>query len=205
MRQYSTSSSSEQEQPRESQGGPNIFKDTRSRKCTTNRGKKCNICTPMDVSVQVILGPITNGTQETGEQPQQISDGCEDIENAHDFRVRVSTLRRPGQPPNAIILCPSRRRRPAGWPTGVQSGFPPRPDSSEKPDLPPKPVHLRTWQCTQSDLEQDQNQDECEYLEPVSRHKYEEPDDSAFQMDKVEEEEEENHHDPWEEWKNSCK
>ena len=54
---------------------------------------------------------------------------------------------------NAIILHPSRRRRLAGWPAGVWSGFPPRPDSSEKPDFPQKPACLRTWQCTQSDLD----------------------------------------------------
>ena len=102
----------------------------------------------------------------------------------------------PEQPPNAIILHPSRRRRPAGWPTGVQCGFLPRPDSSEKPNLPPKPCHLKTWQCTQSDPKQDQNEDECEYLEPVPRNEYEEPGDSTFQTDKGEEEEEENHCEP---------
>ena len=132
---------------------------------------------------------------KTGKQPQQTSYWGEDIENAHDFRARVPTLRRrPGQPPNAMILHPSRRRRPAGWPAGVQSGFPPRPDSSEKPDLPSKPACLRIWQCTQSDPEQNQNDDEYEYLEPVPRHKYEEPSDSTFQTDKGEEEEEENHY-----------
>ena len=130
------------------------------------------------------------------EQPQQTSDWCKDIENAQEFKARLPTLRRrPDQPPNAIILHHSWRRRPAGWSAGVQSGFPLRPDSSEKPDLP-KPAYLRTWHCTQSDLEQDQNQDECKYLEPVPRHEYKEPDDSPFQSDKGEEEKEENHYNP---------
>ena len=39
-----------------------------------------------------------------------------------------------------------------------------------KPDLPSKPACLRTWQFMQSDLEQDQNEGECDYLEPVPRH-----------------------------------
>ena len=64
-----------------------------------------------------------------------------------------------------------------------------------KSDLPPKPDHLRTWQYTQSDPEQDQNEDECKYLEPVPRHEYKKPGDSAIQTDKGEEEEEENHYD----------
>ena len=122
---------------------------------------------------------------EKEKQPQQVSDWSEDIENACDARARVPTLKgRPGQPPNTIILHPSRRRRPVGQPAGGWSGFPPRPDSSEKCDLPPKPAHLRTWQCTQSDPEQDQNENECEYLEPVPRHEYKEPGDSTFQTDK---------------------
>ena len=36
-----------EDQPRVSASVPNIFKDSRQEKCTTNRGKKCNICTPM--------------------------------------------------------------------------------------------------------------------------------------------------------------
>lgn len=128
----SSSSSSaeheEQQQPRVSAGAPNISKDSRQQKSKTNRGKKGDICTLL-----VHLCPKdtwSNEAQESEkeeEQPQQVS-------------ARVPTLRRNlGQPPNAIILCLSRRRRPAGWPTGVQSGLPPRPDLSAKPDLPARP------------------------------------------------------------------
>lgn len=55
---------------------------------------------------------------------------------------------------------------------------------------------MRTWQCTQCGAEQDQNKDECKFLELVPRHKCEEPEDSAIQTDKGEEEEEENHYEP---------
>ena len=44
--------------------------------------------------------------------------------------------------------------------------------------------------------EQDQKEDECECLESVLRHEYEEPDDSTFQTDKGKGEEEENHYEP---------
>ena len=94
---------------------------------------------------------------EKEEQPQQISDWCEDIENSCDFRARVPIFRRRlGQPINAIILHPSRRRRP----TGVLSGLPLTPDFTTRPNLPTKLDHLRTWQCTQSDPEQDQDENE---------------------------------------------
>ena len=57
---------------------------------------------------------------EKEEQLQKVSDWSEDIENAHEFKARLPTLRRrPWQPPNVIIPVPSRRRRPAGWPKGV--------------------------------------------------------------------------------------
>ena len=79
---------------------------------------------------------------------------------------------------------------------GVQSGLLPRPDLSARPDLPPKPDHLRIWQCTQSDPKQNQNEDECEYLEPVPRHDYEEPGDSTIQTDRGEEQEDKNHYEP---------
>ena len=50
---------------------------------------------------------------------------------------------------------------------------------------------MRTYQYTKSDPEQDQqNEGECEYLEPVPRHEYEELDDSAIQTDNLGEEEE---------------
>ena len=119
----SSSSSAEhegQQQPRVSEGAPNIFKDSRQQN-KANRGKKCDICTPLGhFCPDDTWSNEAHNSEKEEEQPQQVSDWSEDIENACDFRAKVPTLRkRPGQHPSAIILCPPRQKRPAGWPTGV--------------------------------------------------------------------------------------
>ena len=134
----SSSSVEQEEQPRVSAGAPNIFKDSRQQMCTTYRGKMYDICTPMGYFCPDDTLPNEVQDSEKEEQCQQVSDWSEDIENAHDFRARVPTLRRrPGQPPNAITVHPSKRRRPAGWLSGVLYGLMLRPDFSTRPDLPP--------------------------------------------------------------------
>ena len=75
------------------------------------------------------------------------------------------------------MLCTARRHQ-LGWPTGV------------RPDLPPKPDHLRNKQFSQ----QEQEEEECKYLEPVPRHEYEEPDENTIQTDNMEEEEDKDHY-----------
>ena len=96
-------------------GALNIFKDFRHhQKEKRNKGKTVIFALLMDVFCLDIWSNEVQDSEKEEEQPQQVSDWSKEIENTHDYRARVSTLRRrPGQPPRAILFHPSRRR-PAG-------------------------------------------------------------------------------------------
>ena len=74
----------EQQQPRVIAGALNIFKDPRQQKSKTNRGKKCEICTPIGhfFLEHRLSNDKAQYSDKEKEQPQQVSHWSEDIENS---------------------------------------------------------------------------------------------------------------------------
>ena len=96
--------------------------------------------------------------EEKGEKEHEELDWDADLEEAQDYCPRVpAPMKRPRQPPKVLMF--QTHKCPAGWPAGVL------PESLSKPNL-----ILRNMYEDKEDQEQ-----ECEYLEPGQRHIYMEP------------------------------
>ena len=135
--------------------GARMLKE-QTHKVNPQMGTYCYVCTPNGGVCPSTWENFSNHSDKEGpeeEEEQEESDWHANLEEVRDYHARTPVTR-PRQPQKVLLF--QSHRPPAGWPADIRPKLPP------KLDLVPNNKYA----------EQEQ---ECEYLEPVQRHVYTEP------------------------------